>query len=158
MSDTEKNISGEKVDTVVSFTEADIGTNHLITTITSVHGHEVQLTGDVDDAMRLALKSKGITIDKATDQRILRKIDMYMLPLCCFLYACQFMDKTTNSLASIMGLRTDLNMVGDQYSWTGTSFYLEPPLFSLFSGESFYVCMPPQTMPVSYFCGPFSVC
>ncbi|CDK27554.1 unnamed protein product [Kuraishia capsulata CBS 1993] len=124
MSDIEKKMTDEKVEPVASITEADIGTNNLITTITSVHGREVQVTGDVDEAMRLALKSKGMVIDAATNKRILRKIDMYMLPLCCFLYACQFMDKTSNSLASIMGLRTDLNMVGDQYSWTGTAFYL----------------------------------
>lgn len=41
-----------------------------------------------------------------------------------FVYAVQFMDKSTNSTASVMGLREDLGMKGNMYSWTGTAFYL----------------------------------
>ena len=47
-----------------------------------------------------------------------------MLPVMCLLYCFQFMDKLSTSYASILGLREDLNMVGDMYSWTATAFYL----------------------------------
>ncbi|GMF05749.1 unnamed protein product [Ambrosiozyma monospora] len=47
-----------------------------------------------------------------------------MMPLICFLYAVQFMDKTSNPTASIMGMKTDLGMTGDKYTWVGSSFYL----------------------------------
>lgn len=81
---------------------------------------------DVDEAMKLALELEGknIVLDEKRDRQLLRKIDFYILPLICFLYACQFMDKTTSSYAAVMGLKKDLDMKGDMYSWSGTAFYL----------------------------------
>ncbi|CAH2354555.1 allantoate permease [[Candida] railenensis] len=80
----------------------------------------------VDEAMKLAIhnKEENIVIDDETDKKLLRKIDFYLLPVLCLLYCFQFMDKVSNSYASIMGLQTDLAMVGNMYTWTGTSFYL----------------------------------
>lgn len=63
-------------------------------------------------------------LDKETDRRLLRKTDLYLCPVMMFVYAVQFMDKSTNSTASVMGLREDLGMKGNMYSWTGTAFYL----------------------------------
>jgi ACS family allantoate permease-like MFS transporter len=63
-------------------------------------------------------------LDPETDRRLLRKTDLYLCPVMMFVYAVQFMDKSTNSTASVMGLREDLGMKGDMYSWTGTAFYL----------------------------------
>ena len=65
---------------------------------------------------------------------------MYMLPVMCLLYCFQFMDKLSTSYASILGLREDLNMVGDMYSWTATAFYLgylafEFPASMLYNGS-----------------------
>lgn len=96
-----------------------------ITTIVSPYtGKVVNITGDVDEAMKYADNEKVIEIDEKTNRRILLKIDMCLMPIMCLLYCFQFMDKLSNSFASILGLREDLNMVGDMYSWTGTSFYL----------------------------------
>ncbi|KAG7889051.1 hypothetical protein KL908_004851 [Ogataea polymorpha] len=67
------------------------------------------------------------TIQDVTDQEynaLKRKIDFMILPLISLIYGVQYMDKSTTSFAAIMGLRTDLNMVGQQYSWTTTAFYL----------------------------------
>lgn len=63
-------------------------------------------------------------LDEATNRRLLRKTDLYLCPLMMVVYAIQFMDKSTNSSASIMGLRKDLHMKGNDFSWSGTSFYL----------------------------------
>ncbi len=85
------------------------------------NGHPIDLV-DKDEAMKYF--DDTVELDAETDRKLLRKIDLYVCPLLCILYCCQFMDKTTTSYASIMGLRTDLKMVGDQYSWTGSAFYL----------------------------------
>lgn len=85
---------------------------------------ELKSKGGIDVAYELAQKSKGIVIDEATNKRLLRKIDRYICPLMCIVYAIQFMDKLSNSYASIMGIREDLEMTGTMYSWTGTGFYL----------------------------------
>lgn len=106
------------------FNEKNINQNELIATITSAEGKQVNVTGDVDEAMKLAFDTEGKVFGEVDFKRVLRKTDLYLMPLFCFLYACQFMDKNSTSYASVMGLRTDLNMVGDQYSWCGTAFYL----------------------------------
>ncbi|ODV95614.1 hypothetical protein PACTADRAFT_76070 [Pachysolen tannophilus NRRL Y-2460] len=99
----------------------------LAQVISSIRSHtdhaEYDMKNDVDEAMYLALKSKGVTLDEITDKKLLRKIDFHILPLCCILYSIQYMDKTTTSYASIMGITEDLDMVGNMYSWTGTAFY-----------------------------------
>lgn len=118
--DEEKNIGTEKVS--ISPEESQIG--HVITTIISPGGKEVAVTGDVDEAMKLAIASENIELTPERASKLLRKIDLYLLPLLGLLYAVQFMDKTTNANAAIMGLKTDLNMVGDMYTWVGSSFYL----------------------------------
>jgi len=118
----------KKLNLVVSITNADIESlnrDHVITTVLSPHtGKVVEITGDVDEAMKFALEGEKVTLDEETDRKLLRKIDLYVLPLICILYATQFMDKLSNSYAAILGLRKDLHMVGDMYSWTGSAFYL----------------------------------
>ncbi|KAH3899982.1 probable Allantoate permease [Saccharomycodes ludwigii] len=109
---------------VISFTETEIGAkDQIITQILSPSGKEVNVTGDVDDAMKLALEAKDLQVTPEEDRKLLRKIDFYIFPLICLLYAIQFMDKVTNGNAAIMGLRTDLKMHGTEYSWVGSAFY-----------------------------------
>ncbi|KAG5417357.1 DAL5 [Candida metapsilosis] len=116
------------IEPVISFTKEDLEdkSKHVLTTIVSPGGKEIKITNNVDLAMEFAIQHKGEfkELDPATDKRILRKIDMYLLPILCLLYCFQFMDKLTTSYSAILGLREELGMVGDMYSWTGTSFYI----------------------------------
>ncbi|VEU23246.1 DEKNAAC104367 [Brettanomyces naardenensis] len=121
---TEKIDSTEELQRVPSFTKENIGEDIVLTTITSANGRAIKLTGDVDEAMALAIDNEGVVLDPEEDKKLLRKIDFALLPIICILYAFQFMDKTTLSYAAVMGLRTDLKMVGTQYSWCGSAFYL----------------------------------
>ncbi|SCU86044.1 LAMI_0D00166g1_1 [Lachancea mirantina] len=126
----------KKVRNVVSITSADIGDlENVISTIVSPSGKEVKVTGNVDDAMRLALESRELKITEEEDRRLVWKIDLYMFPLMCILYAIQFMDKVSNGSAAVMGLREDLKMVGDQYSWVGSAFYFGYLFFNLGPGQ-----------------------
>ncbi|KAL2219446.1 major facilitator superfamily domain-containing protein, partial [Thermoascus aurantiacus ATCC 26904] len=56
--------------------------------------------------------------------RILRKIDLHILPWIFGLYAPQYLDKTALGYAAIMGIRDDTNINNSQYSWTGSIFYV----------------------------------
>ena len=121
---------------VISMTAEQIGdANNVITTIISPSGNEVKVTGDVDEAMKLALKSQSITFTEEEDRRLVRKIDLYMFPLMCVLYAIQFMDKVSTGSAAVMGLRTDLKMHGNQYSWVGSAFYFGYLFFNMGPGQ-----------------------
>ncbi|SCV02700.1 LAMI_0H02102g1_1 [Lachancea mirantina] len=126
----------EKVHNVISITRADIGDlENVISTIVSPSGKEVKVTGDVDEAMRLALESREIKITEQEDRKLVWKIDLYMFPLMCILYAIQFMDKVSNGSAAVMGLRDDLKMKGNQYSWVGSAFYFGYLFFNLGPGQ-----------------------
>ncbi|ODV64647.1 allantoate permease [Hyphopichia burtonii NRRL Y-1933] len=128
----DKNTTDEKLNTVISFTDTDIDKQNaanVITSIISPSGKEVKVTGDVDEAMKYAIRNteEHIELDPKASRRLFYKLNICLLPLICLLYCFQFMDKLSNSYASILGLRDPkigLNMVGDQYSWTGSAFYL----------------------------------
>ncbi|XEV06955.1 hypothetical protein FSHL1_012242 [Fusarium sambucinum] len=74
-----------------------------------------------------------IAVSPADDARILRCIDLALLPLMLSVYFLQALDKATLSYASIFGLIDDTNLEGDQYSWLGSIVFLaqlimQPPL------------------------------
>jgi ACS family allantoate permease-like MFS transporter len=118
---------GKDLGAVVSVADLDsTARGEVLEVITSPTGKPVNITGDCDEAMEYAIHNKEdhIEIDAATSRRLLRKIDLCLMPVMCLLYSFQFMDKLSTLSASIMGMREELEMVGDKYSWTGSAFYL----------------------------------
>ncbi|KAJ5984599.1 MFS allantoate transporter [Penicillium waksmanii] len=85
----------------------------------------VKHANDADEAMKVFehMQGEAIELDEATNRRLLRKIDWHIMPVMCCVYGMNFLDKTTLSYASIMGIKEDLGLVGDQYSWLGSIFY-----------------------------------
>ncbi|KAL0071105.1 hypothetical protein AAF712_001663 [Marasmius tenuissimus] len=55
---------------------------------------------------------------------IRRKIDRYLLPLMWVAYGVQQADKTGLSTQALFGIREDTHLVGQQFSWLTTIFYL----------------------------------
>ncbi|CAL9729838.1 allantoate permease [Monosporozyma unispora] len=58
-----------------------------------------------------------------SDQALVRKLDLHMFPLMCLTCAVQFMDKVAIASSSVMGLRDDLDVHDNLYSWIGSAFY-----------------------------------
>ncbi|KAE8419810.1 major facilitator superfamily domain-containing protein [Aspergillus pseudocaelatus] len=56
--------------------------------------------------------------------RVLRKIDLRLLPILLGIYFLQQLDKSSLSYASIFGLVETANLHGQQYSWLGAVVYL----------------------------------
>ncbi|OXV09544.1 hypothetical protein Egran_02692 [Elaphomyces granulatus] len=81
---------------------------------------------DADEAMKAfaGLEGQVITIDAETNRRLLRIIDWHMMPLMCCVYGLNFLDKTTLSYASVMGIQADIHLKGDNYQWLGSMFYI----------------------------------
>ncbi|EOD47610.1 putative major facilitator superfamily transporter protein [Neofusicoccum parvum] len=85
---------------------------------------------DVDDVEVIAVESADgdeISESDYTEEqykKLLRKIDRYLLPLMWFCYGIQQTDKTSLSTQAIFGLREDTGLVGQQYSWLTTIFYI----------------------------------
>ncbi|KAK0471104.1 major facilitator superfamily domain-containing protein, partial [Armillaria novae-zelandiae] len=57
-------------------------------------------------------------------KKLRRKMDFYLLPLMWLCYGIQQADKTGLSTMATFGLREDTGLVGQQYSWLTTAFYL----------------------------------
>lgn len=52
-----------------------------------------------------------------------KKIDLHLLPLMCLVYGLNYVDKVAIGYAVLFNFRTDLHLVGDQYSWASSMFY-----------------------------------
>jgi ACS family allantoate permease-like MFS transporter len=102
---------------------------------------------DADEAMKAfdEMQGEAIELDESTNRRLLRTIDWHLMPIMCCVYGMNYLDsmfravptlytgddtnqqvETTLSYASIMGIKEDLNLVGDQYQWLGSLFYFGP--------------------------------
>ncbi|KAH7224400.1 major facilitator superfamily domain-containing protein [Fusarium redolens] len=68
-----------------------------------------------------AMRSHDLTPEE--DRRILRKADLHLLPIMAFAYFFQFLDKTALSYTAILGLREDLHLKGEDYSWSSAIYY-----------------------------------
>lgn len=71
---------------------------------------------DADEAYKVfAAQGEVIVITPEEERRLLRKIDLNLMPLLCIVYGLNYLDKTTVSYASVMGLK-----VSEALSYTGT--------------------------------------
>lgn len=61
--------------------------------------------------------------------RVLRKIDLRLLPILLSIYFLQQLDKSTLSYASVFGLIEDANLHGQMYSWLGSVVYVAQLVF-----------------------------
>ncbi|OKL61766.1 hypothetical protein UA08_02466 [Talaromyces atroroseus] len=57
------------------------------------------------------------------ERRVVRKLDLVILPMMCWVFFLQYLDKQSLSYASVFGLISDLKLEGRQYSWTSSIFY-----------------------------------
>jgi len=65
-----------------------------------------------------------ITVTAADNRRILRKIDLVILPILLVVYFLQALDKATLAYASVFGLIDDTGLKGEEYSWLGSIVYI----------------------------------
>ncbi|EXJ79965.1 hypothetical protein A1O3_08251 [Capronia epimyces CBS 606.96] len=56
-------------------------------------------------------------------RKIVWKLDLCLLPVLAVCYMFQFMDKATLGYATLLGIITDANLHGTEYSWINSIFY-----------------------------------
>lgn len=80
----------------------------------------------MDKAAELLANSERVVVTPEDNKRVLRKIDLVLLPILLSVYFLQSLDKTTLSYASVFGLIEDANLdpKSDQYSWLGSIVYI----------------------------------
>lgn len=119
--------SDEKEKSNVEVGVASVDNFAALDTVISPSGKVVHIAHDdahLDEALEFAREHGRIEVSPEEDRKLRWKLDLIVLPLFCFLYMNQFMDKTGISFAVIMGIKTDYKMVGQMYSWVNSGFYL----------------------------------
>ncbi|KAL7422098.1 hypothetical protein Q5752_002741 [Cryptotrichosporon argae] len=58
------------------------------------------------------------------ERRVLRKIDLTLLPLTMAAYTLQYVDRSATSYAAVFTFRADLHLSPDQYAWLGSCYFL----------------------------------
>lgn len=111
----EKHVTGGDVERSVS--ESNVGAVHAADIDQRILKH----SHDADEAMKAFTEAHGevAELDEETNRRLLRKIDWHLMPIMCAVYGLNYLDKTTISYASVMGMKTDIGLVGDDYQWLG---------------------------------------
>ncbi|KAL2696688.1 hypothetical protein AAEP93_001983 [Penicillium crustosum] len=66
----------------------------------------------------------------SAEKKLVRKIDLMVLPIMLIAYMMAFLDKQTLNYTSLMSIREDLHLVGSQYSWSSSIFYFGYLFFS----------------------------
>ena len=93
----------------------------------STHASDLGNLQDADEALQAVGNSgdaEEIAIEEELKTSLLRKIDLHIMPMMCIVYGLNYLDKTTLSYASIMGLETDLDLTKSNYQWLGSVFYI----------------------------------
>jgi hypothetical protein len=68
--------------------------------------------------------NQTVVVSPKDNARILRKIDLTILPIMLAVYFLQQLDKSTLSYASVFGLVKDAKLGGQDYSWLGSIVYV----------------------------------
>lgn len=78
--------------------------------------------GDVDLKMFDDYGALASVIDEKAERRLVKKLDMFIIPFFCATYLITYIDKATLSYAAIFGLTKDVHLVGTQYTWLDLIF------------------------------------
>ena len=86
---------------------------------------EEGLAGRDKAAELLQHAGHSVVVTPEENKRILRKIDLTILPIMLAVYFLQALDKATLSYASVFGLVKDAHLgTGQDYSWLGSIVYV----------------------------------
>ena len=95
-------------------------TSQVLLVVDEPHKHQ-QVDG-ADKALEL-IDGETLDFSPEEEKKVLRKIDMFVLPWLFSMYFFQFLDKQTLTYTAIMGLKEDCNLKGSEYSWVGSIYY-----------------------------------
>ncbi|KAL2862640.1 putative MFS transporter [Aspergillus lucknowensis] len=80
-------------------------------------------SADKDDSYQVYDQARGLEVTPEEAKKVLRKIDMRLIPLLIVIYMLQYLDKNSLNFASVYGLEEETNLEGQDYSWLGSIFY-----------------------------------
>lgn len=97
--------------------------------VTAIPGTPASITdtstksAELDDNYDLYKRSDEQELDLADSKRVLRKLDLRIVPILFLIYLMQYLDKNGINYASVYGLQKGTHLHGQDYSWLGSIFY-----------------------------------
>ncbi|KIK59492.1 hypothetical protein GYMLUDRAFT_44465 [Collybiopsis luxurians FD-317 M1] len=80
---------------------------------------------EVDIAAQLVVGADGDKeLDPQVAKKLLRKIDLHIMPLMCLMYLMTFADKTTLGQSAVLGIQSTAHISQNQFNWLSSVFYL----------------------------------
>ncbi|KAM0524847.1 hypothetical protein ACHAPE_000951 [Trichoderma viride] len=86
------------------------------------------------------------------EKKVLRKMDMRLIPMLAALYLLSFLDRGNIGNAKIEGLQEDLNMTPGQYNWCLTVFFFTYAAFEVPSNLLLKKLRPSRWLPLIMVC------
>lgn len=83
-----------------------------------------EASSQLDDTYEAYKKNLGLEVDAAEAKKVLRKIDLRVVPILFFIYLLQYLDKNGINYASAFGLEEGTNLSGQDYSWLGELMHI----------------------------------
>ncbi|KAJ5240861.1 MFS general substrate transporter [Penicillium citrinum] len=63
-------------------------------------------------------------------RRVVRRIDMMVIPFICITYLVTYVDKAMQGYSAVFGLKDSLDLHGSEYSWLGEPYYSKKDLLT----------------------------
>ena len=95
---------------------------------------------DIDDSYEVYKQSNDIEILPEKARRVLRKIDVRVMPVLFFTYMLQYLDKNSINFASVYRLLKDTHLHGQDYSWLSAAYPAEFCFFKLINSAGSIFC------------------
>ncbi|PTB36245.1 uncharacterized protein TrAFT101_000213 [Trichoderma asperellum] len=88
---------------------------------------------EIDDGRGIKAVSSATleSFSHLDEKKILRKMDLRLIPMLAILYLLSFLDRGNIGNAKIEGLQEDLNLLPDQYNWCLTVFFFTYAAFEV---------------------------
>ncbi|RKU40272.1 hypothetical protein DL546_002380 [Coniochaeta pulveracea] len=111
------------------------------------HTHKISAEVERIDAIALAPETTMETFAHLDQKKILRKMDMRLIPMLALLYLLSFLDRGNIGNAKIEGMTEDLNIKPDQYNWCLTVFFFTYCVFEVPSNLLLKKLRPSRWLP-----------
>jgi len=119
--------SSEKADLPVQDAIDEKKVQDISGEVTDVQEGEVRELDEAEIFLRENGFSHGylqeILQDKAANKKLLRRVDLILMPLLCGTYLLQYIDKQALSYSAVFDLFKTTGTTSDEYSWLASIFY-----------------------------------
>jgi MFS family permease len=122
--DTEKQQSQESITKNDAIVDVDVEIETTNTSDSHYHNHLDIKNADGAEGLDYLQEATDLSQEEidALDKKVRRKIDCWIMPIICFTYTLQFLDKLSLNYAAAYTLIPDLGLHGQRYSWVAAIF------------------------------------